>query len=309
MRQHKGLRTRAAIEAALAFGLALLALAACGGVGAPHLAPGATAPPIPATLCPTCAHTAQVSALTQAVIDRSARQAQAAATEDIQRAHALASANAGTATQAAAMAAADINSIALQAQAAATADIERAHALATLNAANATRGAAQTQDSQITSDLQAAAAGTANILAAQALATIDAAGATQGSAQTQAALAQSQATFRARLTAQAGTQSAAATGTQAWMGARVGGTATLLASTLAAQNQAAAEITQQAADLRQAQNQGPLVFLLKWGLPVFIAAVALLGLWGFGRWLRLRTSRPRPGPAAQGGASKPPRPD
>ena len=151
-------RTWAARAATLTVGLALLALAACGGVGAPHLAPGATAPPIPVTLCPTCAQTAQVSALTQAVIDSSAHQAQAAATEDIQRAHALASANAGTATQAAALAAADINSIALQAQAAATADIERAHALATLNAANATRGAAQTQDSQHTSDLQAASA-------------------------------------------------------------------------------------------------------------------------------------------------------
>jgi hypothetical protein len=304
--RHAVVRATLALSLAL---LALLALAACQGGHNPQLAPGATATPIPLTLCPTCAQTEQVSALTQAVIDSSAHQAQAAATEDIQRAHALASANAGTTTQAAAMVAADVNGLALQAQAAATADIQRAQALATLNAANSTQAAALTQDSQHTSQLQAAAAGTASVLAGQALATIQAAGATQGSALTQAALAQDQAQFQARLTAQAATQSAAATGTQAWMGARVAGTATILARVLAPQTQAAEASTQQAADQRQAQTQGPLMFLLKWGLPIFIAAAAGLGLWGFGRWLKMRTTRPRAGLALKRNVSKPPRPD
>ena len=31
----------------------------------------------------------------------------------------------------------------------------------------------------------------------------------------------------------------------------------------------------------------------KWGLPIFIVAVAILGLWGLWRWLRIHTTRPR----------------
>jgi DMSO reductase anchor subunit len=87
------------------------------------------------------------------------------------------------------------------------------------------------------------------------------------------------------------------------------GTATLLAHLQGPQTQAAAASSQQAADLRQAQNQGPIIFLLKWGLPLFIASAAGLGLWGFGRWLKMRTTRPRPAAASTHTASKPPRPD
>jgi len=253
-------------------------------------------------------------------MEASARNAQASATADIQNAQALASANAGTATQAAAIVQQDIGSLALQAQAAATADIMRAHALATFNAASSTQGAALTEDSRNTSALQAEAAATASVLRAAALATYNAASSTQNSALTQAAGAQAQIRLRLRLAAQADTQSAAATGTQQWMSGLIGGTATSLARAMSQQTQAAAAITQGLSEQRQAQNQGPLIFLWKWGLPAFILAVAVLGLWGFGRWLKMRTTRPRGlGSAAQdqasaargvnANASKPPRPD
>src|SRR6185295_3894032 len=90
-------RRAAAVSATLALGLALLVLSACQGGSAPQLAPGATSTLIQMTLCPACAQTAQVSALTQAAIIIRAQQAQAAATAAIQQAHALASARAGTA--------------------------------------------------------------------------------------------------------------------------------------------------------------------------------------------------------------------
>ena len=231
--------------------------------------------------------------MTQANIDLSARQAQESATADIDNAQALATYKAGTATQGAAQVEAQINPLALQAQAAATADILRAHALATFNAAKSTQGAALTQDSLNSSALQADAAGTAAVLQAVALATFNSASSTQSSAQTQVALVQTQAQLDQLLAAQSATQSAAATGTQQWIGALVGGTATTLASAGSLQTQSAAAVAQGAADQRQALNQGPILFLWKWGLPIFVLAAALLSLWGFGRWLKMHTTRQR----------------
>jgi hypothetical protein len=270
-----------------------LGLAACKALPAPVLVPGATGTLVPATLCPTCPPVTPISALTQENMDASARNAQASATADIEKAQALASAKAGTATQAAAIVEQEIGGIALQAQAAATADILRAHALATFNAANSTQGAALTEDSRNASALQAEAAATASVLRAAALATFNSASSTQSSALTQAAGQQAQVQLRLRLAAQAATQSAAATGTQQWMAGLIGGTATTLADAMNLQTQAAAAITQRLSDQRQAQNQGPIDFLWKWGLPGFILVAALLGLWGFGRWLKMHTTRPR----------------
>jgi hypothetical protein len=141
--------------------------------------------------------------------------------------------------------------------------------------------------------LQADVAGTAAVLQAVALATFNAAGSTQSSAQTQVALVQTQVQLDQNLAAQSATQSAAATGTQQWLGALVAGTATTLASAGSLQTQSAAAVSQGAADQRQALNQGPILFLWKWGLPIFVLAAALLSLWGFGRWLKMHTTRPR----------------
>lgn len=267
--------------------LGLLALAACqaGPV------PASSETQFPSTPCDPCAQATQLAALTQASINASALQAQGMATDEIQRAQALATAQAGTATQSAALAEAEIEAIALQAQAAATADILRAHALATFNAASSTQGAALTQDRINASALQAQAAATADVLRANALATFNAASSTQSSALTQAAHQQAQMQLRLRLTAEAATQSAAATGTQQWMGAMVAGTATTLARAAIQQTESAAAQEQQAADQRQTQQQGPIVFLWKWGLPLFILAGAGLCLWGLWRWLMLRTTR------------------
>ena len=280
------MRRRPMVIALLALILAVLALAACQALPVPQLAPVSTETLVPNTPCAACDQTTQLAALTQANINANAQKAQASATADILVAHAVATAKAGTATQSALQAEADINAIALRAQAAATADILRAQALATFNAANSTQGAAQTQNSQNASALQAAVAATAALLRAQALATFNAASSTQSSAQTQVQA-------RVQLTAQWATQSAAATATQQWMAVAMAGTATTLARAMIDQTQSAAELAQQAAERRQEQSQGPILFMWKWGLPIFMVAVAGLGLWGLWRWLRLHTARPR----------------
>jgi hypothetical protein len=195
--------------------------------------------------------------------------------------------------QGAALAALEINGIALQAQAAATADILRAHTLATFSAASSTQGAALTQDRLNASALQAQAAATADVLRADALATFNSASSTQSSALTQAALQQAQLQLHLRLTAQSVTQSAAATGTQQWIGALVAGTATTLAQTVIVQNEAAVALAQRSADLRQEQQQAPIAFMWKLGLSLFIVTAAVLGLWGFWRWLQMSTTPSR----------------
>src|ERR1700687_926220 len=100
-RSRPAARRRYKICALLALAGALLALAACQALPAPVLAPGSTATAVLATPCPTCPQVTPISALTQENIDASARNAQASATADIQNAEAVASAKAGTATQAA----------------------------------------------------------------------------------------------------------------------------------------------------------------------------------------------------------------
>jgi hypothetical protein len=285
------------VAAILALVLVLQALAACQAIPVPLLVPASTETLIPITPCNTCAPATQIAALTQASINTRAEQAQASATADILIAQALATSNAGTATQGAAMAEQEINAIALQAQAAATADILRAHALATANAASSTQGAALTQESLNASVLQAQAAATADRQRADALATYNSASSTQSSALTQAALQQALVQLHLRLTAQSATQNAGATATQQWMGARVAGTATTLARAMTNQTQSAVAIAQQ----REEQNQGPIVFVWKWGLPIFVVVAAMLGLWGFWRWLKMQTTRPRPVAPTVGG--------
>lgn len=232
--------------------VALLALAAC-----EPLVPAASVPMVaPAGLAPTpcesCNQATAFAVLTQEGINASARQAQARATAEILGAQALATSNAGTSTQGAAVAQEAISASARQAQAAATADILRADALATANAASST----------------------------------------QGSALTQVAVQQTQVQLRAQMTVEAATQSAMATGTQQRIGNILAGTGTALARAMSSETQSALALAQRTAAQRQAQQQGPSVFLWTWGLPVFVVVAAVLGLWGFWRWLKMHTTQP-----------------
>ena len=299
------MRRPSTVVTILALVATLLALAACEAafpsVPAPVLLPASTETGFPATPCPPCDQATEIAALTQANINASALQAQAAATAEILGAQARATANAGTATQGAAQTQDRINVSALQAQAAATAEILGAQARATSNAGTSTQGAALTQDRSNVNALQAQAEATADVLRANALATFNAASSTQNGVLTQAADQQAQTELRLRLTAEAATQSAAATGTQQWMGALVAGTATTLARAVIDRTESAAAFVQRAADQRQEQQQGPIDFLWKWGLPLFILAAAGLGLWGFWRWLKMHTTRRRTGLQLVGG--------
>lgn len=254
--------------------LAGLILAAC-ETAAP-LTPVPTASPewmetrFPPTPCADCAQATAVALLTQEGINASARQAEARATAEIMGAQALATTIAGTSTQGAALAQAEIQANAQRAQAAATADIVRADALATANAARATQDSALTQVAELEAQARARLQATAD-------------------AATQSAL---QAQVRLQLTEAAATRSAGATGTQQHNNAILAGTGTALARAMAQQTQAAAAIGQRLADQREAQQQGPSVWLWTWGLPILVFIAGGVGLWGFWRWLRQKTRRP-----------------
>jgi len=215
-------------------------------------------------------------AQTQENVDANALQAQAAATADILRAHTLATAKAEAATQSAAQAQAMANANALQAQAAATADILQAHTLATANAAAATQSAVQTQEKLNADVLQAQAAATAEMLQANTLATADAATATQRAVETEAVLQQS---HRLQLTSGAATQSALAVAAQQKIDQTVSGTATAIA----------AGAFQARSDA--GQRPGPGVLLWMWITPILIIVAAVLSLWGVSRWLAQRRNR------------------
>jgi hypothetical protein len=227
----------------------------------------------PSPPCEACGEATLAAALTQEQISLSALQAQATATADILRSHALATSNAVAATQGAALTQAVVNANAQQAQAAATADILRAHTLATANAEAATQSAAQTQTQLNVDVLEAQAAATADRLQADTLATAAAATATQSARETEAVLQQSR---RLQLTSSAATQNAEAAAAQQKMDREVSGTATAVAR---AAFHAQSDLT---------QRPEPSALLWMWLTPLLVIAATVFALWGATRWLAQR---------------------
>jgi hypothetical protein len=174
-------------------------------------------------------------------------------------------------------------------QAAVTAEIVRAIAQSTLNSANATLSAVQTQDQNNANVVAAQIASTAEIVRANAQATINSAGATQGAAITQDAIRQTQ------------MADLATTGAQSILNQQnidnlAAGTQTAIADHIATQTQIAAATSQWYVDQsrqREEQRQGPISFLWRWCLPMFILLVGGLALWGFWRWLKIQQSNQR----------------
>jgi hypothetical protein len=163
-------------------------------------------------------------------------------------------------------------------QAAATAEIVRAYAQATLDSANATLSAAQTQQQNSADVIAAQVAAAAQIVRANAQATLNAASSTQSAALTQDAIRQTQVQYDLQ-----GTEAAA-------------GTQTAVANLIATQTQSALATSQWYADQsrqREEQRQGPITFLWRWCLPIFILVLAGLVLWGFWRWLKIQQANQR----------------
>lgn len=175
------------------------------------------------------------------------------------------------------------------AQAAATAAIMRANAQATLNASGATLSAALTQEQNDANVIAAEIAATAAIVRANAQATLVAAGSTQNAAMTQDAIRQTQmvelATVEAQATLNQQSKDDVAASTQ-----------TAVANYIATQTQSAVATSQWYADQerqREEERQGPLTFLWLWCPPLFIIAIALLGLLFFWRWMSIREAQQR----------------
>jgi nitrate reductase NapE component len=182
------------------------------------------------------------------------------------------------------------------AQAAATAEIMRANAQATLNASGATLSAALTQEQNNVNIIAAQVEATAAIVRANAQATLVAAGSTQNAAQTQDAIRQTQVQFSLQMTADLATQNAIAAVTQQNNNLLAGSTQTAVADHIATQTQSAVATTQWYTDQerqRAEQRQGPLTFLWLWCPPFLIVAVALVGLWFFWRWMKIRETQQR----------------
>lgn len=174
-------------------------------------------------------------------------------------------------------------------QAAATAEIVRANALSTLNSANTTLSAAETQDQNNANIVAAQVAATAEIVRANAQATINSAGSTQSAAITQDAIRQTQ------------LADLATTGAQSILNQQnsnklAADTQTAIADNIATQTQVAAATSQWYVDQsrqREEQRQGPISFLWRWCLPVFILILGGLAVWGFWRWLKIQQSNLR----------------
>jgi hypothetical protein len=261
----------------------LVALAACVVSALPAAAPVPTKRSLAPTLtlappCEACAQATLDAALTQAEINLSALQAQATATADILRVHALATANAVAATQSAAQAQEQRNADALEAQVAATAEILQAHTLATALAAAATQSSVETQAQHNAESLQTRVAATAERGQAYTLATAAAATTTQQAIETEAILRQAR---RLQLTSGAATENAAATATQEAVAQAVSRTATAIA---AAAFHAQSDI---------AQRPAPSALLWMWLTPLLTIAIVVVSLWGGSRWLTQRRNGAR----------------
>lgn len=174
-------------------------------------------------------------------------------------------------------------------EAAATAEIEKANSQATLNSANATLQAVQTQNQNNANVVAAQIASTVEIERAAALATLNSAGSTQNAAVTQDAIRQTQVSVQV-------TSSAEAIVIQQNKNDLAGGTQTAVANVIATQTQSAVATSQWYTDQsrqRAEQRQAPIAFLWMWCPPVFIVLLAVLVLWGFWRWLRIRQANQR----------------
>lgn len=163
-------------------------------------------------------------------------------------------------------------------EAAATAEMARALAQAILNSANATLGVAKTQDQSA-----------ANQLAADAQSTLVSAFATQSAAQTQDAIRQTQVSAFATSNAQALLD-------QQGRDALAAGTQTAVANRIATQTQSAVVTSEWYVNQqrqREEQLQTPITFLWMCCLPIFLALLAGLALWGLWRWLRIQQANQR----------------
>jgi len=181
-------------------------------------------------------------------------------------------------------------------QAAATAEFVLANAQATLNSADATLSAAQTQEQNSANILAADMASTAEIVRANEQATVNSASSTQSAALAQDAIMRTQAAYNLQVTEAAGTQSAEAQMTQQYKNDLAASTQTAVANLIATQTQAAVATSQWYADQsrqREEQRQAPVTFLYVWCLPIFGVLFAVLCLWGFWRWLKIRQNRQR----------------
>ncbi|NCP86709.1 MAG: hypothetical protein CO094_12930 [Anaerolineae bacterium CG_4_9_14_3_um_filter_57_17] len=170
----------------------------------------------------------------------------------------------------------------VDAQAAATAEIMRANAQATLDASGLTLSAALTQEQNNANIIAAQVAATAAIVRANAQATLSAAGSTQSAALTQDVISQTQMAGLATAAAQA-------TFSQQNRNDIAAGTQTAVAEYIATQTQSAVATEQKYAD----QRQVPLNFLWMGCLPLFVIAIAFVGLWFFWRWMKIWENQQR----------------
>jgi hypothetical protein len=181
-------------------------------------------------------------------------------------------------------------------QAAATAAIVQANAQATLDSANATLGAAQTQAKNINDIIAVQMASTAAIVRANAQATMVAAGSTQRAALTQDAIIQTQTEYAQQVTQAVGTQSAQAILIQQNKNDLAASTQTAVANNIATQTQVAVATSQWYSDQsrqRQERIRRSVGALWMWCFPVFILLIAVLAVWGFWRWLKIRQANQR----------------
>ena len=157
--------------------------------------------------------------------------------------------------------------------------------------AQATLAALQTQEK---SGIDAQAAATAEIMRANAQATLNAANSTQSAALTQDAIRQTQVQYSQQVTADVATQNSIATVTQENNNFLAASTQTVVANLIATQTQSAVATSQWFADqvrLRDEQRQAPITFLWLWCPPLFIVAIALVGLLFFWRWMKIRETQ------------------
>jgi hypothetical protein len=174
-------------------------------------------------------------------------------------------------------------------QAATAAEVVRANAQATLDSANGTLSAVQTQQQNDANIIAAQIAATAEVVRANAQGTLNSAGSTQSAALTADAIHQTQ-------MADLATTGAQAVLNQQYQNDLAASTQTAIANIIATQGQSAAATSQWYVDQgrqREEQRQGSVTFLWVWGLPMFIALLAGLVLWGYWRWLQIQQANQR----------------
>jgi hypothetical protein len=153
-----------------------------------------------------------------------------------------------------------------------------------------------TQASNDTNALNAQATATAAIVRADEMATLNAANSTHRAALAQDSVRLTQAQFNLVSTVNAETQVAIAQVQQQNNDAIAAATQTAVSDVIATQTQAGVATSQWYVDQarqRDELRQAPIAFVWMWCLPVFIVLFAILGLWGFWRWLRIQQKNQR----------------